>query len=55
MALTEADQLENPTVRQLTPQIMAAIQKISDEPEDHLDEVTRGQLKELVSYLESNS
>jgi hypothetical protein len=34
---------------------MAAIRKISEEPEDHLDEKTRGQLKELVQYLEARS
>lgn len=53
--LTGVDQLQDPTVRQLTPQVMAAIQKISQEPEDHLDDETRGQLKELVHYLETMS
>jgi len=48
-------QLKNPTVQQLTPQVMVAIQKISHEPDDHLDEETRGQLKELVQYLETMS
>jgi importin-4 len=53
--LTEADQLKNPVVQQLTPQVMTAIRKISQEPEDHLDDKTRGQLKELVHYLETMS
>jgi len=48
-------QQENPVVQQLTPQVMAAIQKVSQEPEDHLDDKTRGQLKELVHYLETMS
>jgi hypothetical protein len=34
---------------------MTAIRKISQEPEDHLDDKTRGQLKELVHYLETMS
>jgi hypothetical protein len=34
---------------------MTAIRKVSQEPEDHLDDKTREQLKELVRYLETKS
>lgn len=44
---------ENATIRQLTPQVVAAIKKVLGEDEDHLDEDTRGQIKELVEYLKS--
>ncbi|KAF2670078.1 ARM repeat-containing protein [Microthyrium microscopicum] len=41
----------NPTIRQQTPQVKAAIEKVLGEDEDHLDEKTRETVLALVEYL----
>jgi hypothetical protein len=45
-------QANEPTVQQLTPTLMAVIEKVLGPPEDQLEEETRAQLLELVKYLQ---
>lgn len=47
-----ADQAHNDTVVRLTPNLMPVLQKVLGPPEDQLDDETRSQLMELVSYLQ---
>lgn len=46
-----ADQKQDPTVQQLTPQLMPIFEKVLSPPEEQLEEETRSQLVELVQYL----
>jgi len=47
------DQHGEPTIQQLTPQLMPVFQKVLGEPEDQLDDETRAQVVELVKHLRS--
>jgi hypothetical protein len=44
-------QQNEPTVQQLTPQLMPVFEKVLSPPEEQLEEETRSQLVELVQYL----
>lgn len=44
-------QANDPTVQQLTPQLMPIFEKVLSPPEEQLEEETRSQLVELVQYL----
>lgn len=46
------DQAHNDTVVRLTPNLMPVLQKVLGPPEDQLDDETRSQLMELVTYLQ---
>jgi len=41
------------SIGKLIPQVVTAVKKILEEPEDHLDEETRGQVQQLAEYLQS--
>ncbi|KKY24397.1 putative importin beta-4 [Phaeomoniella chlamydospora] len=43
---------EDPTIRNLTPQLIPIFQSVMGEPEDQLVDSTRSQLEELVTYLQ---
>ncbi|KAJ9640361.1 hypothetical protein H2199_005900 [Coniosporium tulheliwenetii] len=45
-------QAHNETVVRLTPNLMPVLQKVLGPPEDQLDDETRNQLMELVTYLQ---
>tara|TARA_R110002003_G_scaffold3_17_gene104 strand:+ start:8797 stop:8952 length:156 start_codon:yes stop_codon:yes gene_type:complete len=45
------DQKNDPTVQQLTPQLMPIFEKVLGEPQEQLEDETRSQLVELVQYL----
>jgi len=47
------DQHGEPTIQQLTPQLIPVFQKVLGEPEDQLDDETRTQVVELVKHLQS--
>ncbi|KAF2463063.1 ARM repeat-containing protein [Lindgomyces ingoldianus] len=44
-------QANEPTIQQLTPQLMAIFEKVLGPPEEQLEDETRTQLVELVKYL----
>ncbi|KAH3942935.1 hypothetical protein HBI81_206950 [Parastagonospora nodorum] len=44
-------QNNDPTVQQLTPQLMPVFEKVLGQPEEQLEDETRSQLVELVQYL----
>jgi hypothetical protein len=44
-------QKNDPTVQQLTPQLMPIFEKVLGEPQEQLEDETRSQLVELVQYL----
>jgi hypothetical protein len=44
-------QANEPTVQQLTPNLMAVFEKVLGEPEEQLEDETRSQLTELVMHL----
>jgi hypothetical protein len=46
------DQANEPTVQQLTPQLMSVFEQVLGPPEEQLEEETRSQLVELVKYLQ---
>ena len=43
----------NGTVQELTPRIVPALEKTLDEPEEQLNEETKGKVAQLVKYLQS--
>lgn len=45
-------QANEPTIQQLTPQLMGVFEKVLGPPEEQLEEETRSQLVELVKYLQ---
>ncbi|KAF2091370.1 ARM repeat-containing protein [Saccharata proteae CBS 121410] len=45
-------QANEPSIQQLTPRLMPIFQTVLSPPEDQLDDETRAQLTELVSYLQ---
>jgi hypothetical protein len=47
------DQHGEPTIQQLTPQLMPVFQKLLGEPEEQLDDETRGKVMDLVKHLRS--
>jgi len=46
-------QAQNPVIQSLTPQIITVLQKVLAPPEEQLREETRGQVQQLVQYLQS--
>lgn len=46
------DQANEPTIQQLTPQLMTIFEKVLGPPEEQLEDETRSQLVELVKYLQ---
>jgi len=48
-------QKNEPTILPLTAQVIAAATKVLNEPEDHLDDETRRQVKELGEYLHTKA
>ena len=46
-----SDQANEPTIQQLTPQLMSVFEKVLGPPEEQLEDETRAQLVELVKYL----
>ncbi|KAF1997280.1 ARM repeat-containing protein [Amniculicola lignicola CBS 123094] len=49
--IVKAYQANNPTVQQLTPQLMVVFEKVLSPPEEQLEDDTRAQLIELVQHL----
>ncbi|KAF2009673.1 ARM repeat-containing protein [Aaosphaeria arxii CBS 175.79] len=45
-------QANEPTIQQLTPQLMTVFEKVLGPPEEQLEEETRSQVVELVKYLQ---
>lgn len=45
-------QVGNETIRSLTPQVVAVLQKVLGEPEEQLDDETRAKVQELARYLQ---
>jgi len=43
----------NETIGKIIPDVVNAVKKILSEPEDHLDDDTRGQVQNLAQYLQS--
>jgi hypothetical protein len=46
-----SDQAQEPTIQQLTPQLMSVFEKVLGPPEEQLEDETRSQLTELVQFL----
>jgi hypothetical protein len=55
MLTRRIDQTNNPDIQTLDSEVLAAATKVMNEPEDHLDEEVRGQVKELGEYLHSRA